>query len=144
MKKLVGILTIVILIVVAIVLFKFFGFGFGGNGSSNGGERTIIPTDNNSENSIITEMIIETTTAVVTSVSVSETQPVAEYISVTVSGNEYIYNNNKIQAEDLIKELIKYDIKIIVKITDDNSSLKSYNTLKELLEENNISFIEGD
>ena len=99
-------LVVAALAIVAVFAFKGFGFG-GGNGDGEGSGIA----DNSNTVSVVEEL---------------------EYINVTVSGNEYIY--------DSIKSL---DKNLPVKIADEGSSLKAYKALKAKLSENSISFIEA-
>ena len=109
-------LVVAALAVVAVFAFKGFGFG-GGNGDSEGSGIA-----DNSD-----------------AVSVEE----LEYINVTVSGNEYIYDNKKVTLDELIDSIKSLDKNLPVKIADEGSSLKAYKALKAKLSENSISFIEA-
>ena len=63
--------------------------------------------------------------------------------NVTVSGNEYIYDNKKVTLDELIDSIKSLDKNLPVKIADEGSSLKAYKALKAKLSENSISFIEA-
>ena len=108
-------LVVAALAVVAVFAFKGFGFG-GGNGDSEGSG------------------IADNSDAVVEEL---------EYINVTVSGNEYIYDNKKVTLDELIDSIKSLDKNLPVKISDEGSSLKAYKALKAKLSENSISFIEA-
>lgn len=108
-------LVVVALAVVAVFAFKGFGFG-GGNGDGSG------IADNSNTVSVVEEL---------------------EYINVTVSGNEYIYDNKKVTLDELIDSIKSLDKNLPVKIADEGSSLKAYKALKAKLSENSISFIEA-
>ena len=113
------IIALVAVVAVAVVLFACKGFGLGGgNGDKQGSD-----IEDNSEVSVIEEL---------------------EYINVTVSGNEYIYDNKKVTLDELISSIQSLDKKLPVKISDEGSSLKAYKNLKAKLAENNISFIEAE
>ena len=113
------IIALVAVVAVAVVLFAGKGFGLGGgNGDDQGSD-----TADNSEISVIEEL---------------------EYINVTVSGNEYIYDNKKVTLDELINSIQSLDKKLPVKISDEGSSLKAYKNLKAKLAENNIGFIEAE
>ena len=56
-----------------------------------------------------------------------------EYINVTVSGNEYIYDNKKVTLDELIDSIKSLDKNLPVKIADEGSSLKAYKALKAKL-----------
>ena len=123
-----------IVLAVIVVAVLIWGLGFGGFGSGGGkgdGEGA-----ENSETSA-TEPPPETT---VTTPVVKE----LEYIDITVSGNEYLYQNRKYTLEDLIKELTAYELSAPVKITDENSSIKAYKELRSALSDNNIHYIEAN
>lgn len=108
---------LIILLVVAVFAFKGFGFG-GGNGDGEGSGIA----DNSNTVSVVEEL---------------------EYINVTVSGNEYIYDNKKVTLDELIDSIKSLDKNLPVKIADEGSSLKAYKALKAKLSENSISFIEA-
>ena len=116
-------LVVAALAVVAVFAFKGFGFG-GGNGDSEGSGIA----DNSNAVSVVEEL---------------------EYINVTVSGNEYIYDNKKVTLDDLryigenVPTIKSLDKNLPVKIADEGSSLKAYKALKAKLSENSISFIEA-
>ncbi len=110
MKKILGIL-LVLIIAAAILFFLYFkgdiGFGKGkGDGKKNG---TSV-----SEN-------VETTTEENKDVTVAE---------ITVSGNDYLYNNEKTSLEALAAEIAKLDKDAEITITSDDTAAK--NTVDEL------------
>lgn len=113
------IILLVAVIAVAVVFFAFKGFGFGG-GNGNGEGSGV--ADNSNAVSVVEEL---------------------EYINVTVSGNEYIYDNKKVTLDELIDSIKSLDKNLPVKIADEGSSLKAYKALKAKLSENSISFIEA-
>lgn len=113
------IILLVAVIAVAVVFFAFKGFGFGG-GNGNGEGSGV--ADNSNDVSVVEEL---------------------EYINVTVSGNEYIYDNKKVTLDELIDSIKSLDKNLPVKIADEGSSLKAYKALKAKLSENSISFIEA-
>lgn len=113
------IVLLVAVIAMAVVFFAFKGFGFGG-GNGNGEGSGIV--DNSNTVSVVEEL---------------------EYINVTVSGNEYIYDNKKVTLDELIDSIKSLDKNLPVKIADEGSSLKAYKALKAKLSENSISFIEA-
>lgn len=105
--------------VVAVGVFAFKGFGFGGGNGDGEGSGI---ADNSNTVSVVEEL---------------------EYINVTVSGNEYIYDNKKVTLDELIDSIKSLDKNLPVKIADEGSSLKAYKALKAKLSENSISFIEA-
>lgn len=113
------IILLVAVIAVAVVFFAFKGFGFGGGNGDGEGSGIV---DNSNTVSVIEEL---------------------EYINVTVSGNEYIYDNKKVTLDELIDSIKSLDKNLPVKIADEGSSLKAYKALKAKLSENSISFIEA-
>lgn len=113
------IILLVAVIAVAVVFFAFKGFGFGGGNGDGEGSGV---ADNSNAVSVVEEL---------------------EYINVTVSGNEYIYDNKKVTLDELIDSIKSLDKNLPVKIADEGSSLKAYKALKAKLSENSISFIEA-
>lgn len=119
---------IVTIVVIAVVGLMIYGFGFGGFGRGGGkgdneGDGNII--DISEETEEITPLIEE-----------------IEYVSVSVSGNEYIYQNNKVSLDELIAQLTNATEKIPVRITDADASRNAYANLVEALQENQIRYIE--
>lgn len=114
------IITLVAVVVAAVVFFACKGFGLGGgNGNGEGSD----VADNSDAVSVVEKL---------------------EYINVTVSGNEYIYDNKKVTLDELVDSIKSLDRNLPVKIADEGSSLKAYKELKTKLSENNISFIEAE
>lgn len=113
------IILLVAVIAAAVVFFAFKGFGFGGGNGDGAGSDV---ADNSNAVSVVEEL---------------------EYINVTVSGNEYIYDNKKVTLDELIDSIKSLDKNLPVKIADEGSSLKAYKALKAKLSENSISFIEA-
>ncbi|MBP3336387.1 MAG: hypothetical protein J6L61_09730 [Ruminiclostridium sp.] len=114
------IIALVVVVAAAVVFFACKGFGLGGgNGDGEGSDIA----DNSDAVSVVEEL---------------------EYINVTVSGNEYIYDNKKVTLDELVDSIKSLDRNLPVKIADEGSSLKAYKELKSKLSENNISFIEAE
>lgn len=114
------------LVVVGILIYAFGGKGFGG-GMGDGEGSSFVPAD--------------------VSISEPETQPetqIIEYMEITVSGNDYIFQNKKLTADELIAEISSLDEKMPVKITDDGASIKAYDVLIGVLKENDIRYIEQE
>ena len=113
------IIALVAVVVAAVVFFACKGFGLGGgNGNGEGSD----VADNSDAVSVVEKL---------------------EYINVTVSGNEYIYDNKKVTLDELVDSIKSLDKNLPVKIADEGSSLKAYKALKAKLSENSISFIEA-
>lgn len=110
------------LVVVGILIYAFGGKGFGG-GMGDGEGSSFVPAD--------------------VSISEPETQSV-EYMEITVSGNDYIFQNKKLTADEIIAEISSLDEKMPVKITDDGASIKAYDVLIGVLKENDIRYIEQE
>lgn len=114
------IIALVAVVVAAVVFFACKGFGLGGgNGNGEGSD----VADNSDAVSVVEKL---------------------EYINVTVSGNEYIYDNKKVTLDELVDSIKSLDRNLPVKIADEGSSLKAYKELKTKLSDNNISFIEAE
>ena len=114
------IIALVAVVVAAVVFFACKGVGLGGgNGNGEGSD----VADNSDAVSVVEKL---------------------EYINVTVSGNEYIYDNKKVTLDELVDSIKSLDRNLPVKIADEGSSLKAYKELKTKLSENNISFIEAE
>ncbi|MDO5558948.1 MAG: hypothetical protein Q4F95_05060 [Oscillospiraceae bacterium] len=116
------IILIVAAAVIAVLLLGKGGFGNGGGKSAGISEQQTAPETTSAQDDLVTEEI--------------------QYVNITVSGSEYLYQNSKISLDDIIGELSQMPSDTQVKISDDNSSLKAYKNLKESLTQNNIKYIE--
>ena len=123
MKKTVtGILVAAIIVVILIVMFKFgFGIGFG-TGAGDGSD-----------------------TAATSETQQEEDQAVKEaegtVLKVTVAGNEYIFDNEKITIDALMEKLSENKA-ATVEVTDDNASKNAYDGLIDQLNEQGIDYSE--
>ena len=127
----------ILAIIAAIIIF------FKGCGASFGFFPNSSKPNSDSNSSSEGQESAEVTREVITDSDVTETsEENVTIIEVTVSGNEYIYENSTIGLDDLINELKDIDGKIVVEIKDDNSSKKAYDALKVKLDSDNISYSE--
>lgn len=122
-------IIIAVIAVAAVVVVGFLtnGFGLGGGKGDGDGEGT------------------GNASAVQSEPEVSE--PVVEelnFLNVTVSENEYLYQNSRLQLDELMDKLVIDAVDTKVKITDENASKRAYNNLISALEEKNISYIKAD
>ena len=67
-----------------------------------------------------------------------------DFLNVTVSENEYLYQNSRLSLDELMDKLAVDAVNTKVKITDENASKRAYNNLINALEEKNISYIKAD
>lgn len=63
-------------------------------------------------------------------------------IKVSVVGNEYFNENERVSLDVFISKLEELEGEIVVEIKDDKASLRAYNNLIEKLEELKIPFTE--
>ena len=131
------IVVAVVAIAAAIILLGLGGFGFGGGkGDGEGeGDRTAaaVQQDEPEETNETEEETTEEAIPVIEEI---------EYINITVSENEYLYQNSRLSLEELMSELDSIPDDLPVKITDDNASLNAYRQLTEALDEHGIKYIE--
>ena len=118
MKKILAIL--ILLIIVALVIFLLFFKGFGGFGKDSG--------EGKSSDRSITETIETTEADEIETTTVFDRRP--EGAEITVSGHDYIFNNEKISLDDLAAELSKLDKEALITINADDTAAK--NTVDEL------------
>lgn len=109
MKKILGILLV--LIIAAAILFFLYFKGYIGFGKGKGDEKK--------SDTSVSENV--ETTADNKDVTVAE---------ITVSGNDYLYNNEKTSLEALAAEIAKLDKDAEITITSDDTAAK--NTVDEL------------
>lgn len=133
-KKVLGLISIKNLLIVAaiigIALLIYYGFGGGiggGKGEGEGNGNTVNSETQEDEN---------------TEKDGNEDDYEGAIFSVTVAGNDYFFNNERIKLEDLMEKLETVEGAFVVEIKDDNASLKAYNNLIDRLDNANMRFIE--
>ncbi|MDY6156240.1 MAG: hypothetical protein SPH96_06895 [Agathobacter sp.] len=136
MKKILAI--IVVIVVIAVVAMLGIGLGFGkGSGDGSGDGKT-----NTSQEAINTEEhnMVEEQTEVEQDDAGNDSE--GTIIKVSVVGNEYFYENERVSLDDFISKLEMLEGEVVVEVKDDKASLRAYNNLIEKLEELKISFTE--
>lgn len=127
----------VVAIAAVIIYLGLGGFGFGGGKGDGEGEgdstAAAVQQDEPEETNETEEETTEEAIPVIEEI---------EYINITVSENEYLYQNSKYSLEELLAELESIPDDLPVKITDDNASLNAYRQLTEALDEHGIKYIE--
>lgn len=118
----IGILVTVV--IVAVIIFACGGLGFGGGKGDGIGEGSVSAIEVFEEQTEITTEEIQ-------------------YINITISGSDYIYQNQNLSLDEIINNILA-DKEIPVKITDDNASLRAYDSLVKSLKDNNIKYIEQE
>ena len=124
--------------VIAVVAMLGIGLGFGkgsGDGSGDGKTNTSQEAINTEEHNTVEEQ---------TEVAQDDVENDSEdtIIKVSVVGNEYFYENERVSLDDFISKLEKLEGEVVVEVKDDKASLRAYNNLIEKLEELKISFTE--
>lgn len=117
MKKFLGILLVLIIaaLIAALIYFK----GFGGFGKDSGeGKKDDVSVSQTTES---TEASTEATTA---------DEEKTETAEITISGHDYLFNNEKMTLEALTAEIAKLDKEAQITITSDDTAAK--NTVDEL------------
>ncbi len=134
MKKIVAIFTVLVVAIVSTFLLmggceKLGGSGGDGNGGSGSGEGSGGGTTSSASAEGSADVQKES------SVEESEQSKIQE-IEITVSGRDYLYQNNKIDLEDLMKELVKLgkDTQINIK-ADDTAAINTIDDLTDRLDE---------
>lgn len=142
LKKIFPILFILFLIAAAVWMFFFSdGFGFG-NGSGNGDAagNTRFP-----DTSSIAE---ESDSSVVTETTTRSTQSM-QYVKLTVSVNDYLFQDSKYSAEELpkllsaVQEILKSE-DLSIQIIDDHASKNAYDALTAQFQQNDIPYFEEE
>ncbi len=131
MKKLIGMIIVLVIIAGALTIGNCLGWGKGngngsGDGSGNGngtGQETVAAGED---------------------VSGSETEDKynGAVYAITVAENDYFYDNNRMALEDIEKMLKESEGEKIVEIKEDKASIKAYNKLVELLEGLEVDYVE--
>lgn len=121
-------IVIVVLAVVAAAAVVFFltdGFGFGGGKGDGEGAGNVSSVQSEPQ---VSEPIVEE----------------LDFLNVTVSENDYLYQNSRLQLDELMSKLVTDAVDIKVKVTDENASKRAYNNLIIALEDKHIHYIKAD
>ena len=121
MKKILGFLLLIGVIVLIILMFFFKGFGGIGKNSGKG-------KSNDRSIPLVSEKEEETTAEKTEPTTVLDRRP--ECAEITVSGHDYLFNNEKVSLDDLMEEIIKLDKDALITIFSDDTAAK--NTVDEL------------
>lgn len=128
MKKILLILVAIVIIIIAVMLGLGLGFGKGsGDGNGDGKANAV------QEVSKIEE---------ITEKELAEEDDKGTIMKISVVGNEYFYENERILLEDFISKVKEIEGNLIVEVKDDKASLKAYNRLIDQLDELKISITE--
>ncbi len=112
------------LLAVLALLGGGIGFGAGngtGFGNSDEGSRIEENQDDYNEDNGFSEEII---------------------LAVTVSGNDYFYENEKILLEDLLEKVKEIESEVLVEVKDEDASFNAYQNLLDKLDELNVNYRE--
>lgn len=124
MKRFLAIVLVVALIAAAILLLLHFK-GFGGFGKKSekgeGKNDTSVSEVADKTEPITSEKVTEKET---------EGKTNAEVISISISKNEYVYNNSMLSFDELIKEISSKEKDVQIEVTIDDTAAK--NTVDKL------------
>lgn len=130
MKKILLVIVVIVIIAIAVMLGLGLGFGNGsGDGKGDGKPNTVQEDSKIDESEKPTEKNAEEDNKGV-------------IIKVSVVGNEYFYENERITLDDFISKVKEIEGDLVVEVKDDKASLKAYNSLIDRLEELKASIIE--
>lgn len=130
MKKILLVIVVIVIIAIAVMLGLGLGFGNGtGDGKGDGKPNTVQEDSKIDESEKPTEKNAEEDNKGV-------------IIKVSVVGNEYFYENERITLDDFISKVKEIEGDLVVEVIDDKASLKAYNSLIDRLEELKASIIE--
>ena len=130
MKKILLVIVVIVIIAIAAMLGLGLGFGNGsGDGKGDGKPNTVQEDSKIDESEKPTEKNAEEDNKEV-------------IIKVSVVGNEYFYENERITLDDFISKVKEIEGDLVVEVKDDKASLKAYNSLIDRLEELKASIIE--
>ena len=118
MKKVFGIL--IILIIAALIFALLYFKGFGGFGKDSG--------ENKKDDTSVSETAEKKTEA--TTEPNTEEKSDEKTASITVSGRDYLFDNEKVSLEKLAEEIAKLDKETRISITYDDTAAK--NTMDDL------------
>lgn len=130
MKKILLVIVVIVIIAIAAMLGLGLGFGNGsGDGKGDGKPNTVQEDSKIDESEKPTEKNAE-----------EDNKGVV--IKVSVVGNEYFYENERITLDDFISKVKEIEGDLVVEVKDDKASLKAYNSIIDRLEELKVSIIE--
>ncbi len=122
----IAVIIVVVVVVAAAVIVGFLtdGFGLGGGkGNDEGaGNASSVQSEPNTSEPVVEEL---------------------DFLNVTVSENEYLYQNRRLQLDELMDKLVVDAADTRVKVTDENASKRAYKNLISALEDKNIHYIEA-
>ena len=118
------VVVLVVVAVVAVIGFLTDGFGFGGGQGDGEGDGNVSVSQSETE---VSEPMVEE----------------LDFLNVTVSENEYLYQNSRLQLDELMDRLVTDAADTKVKVTDENASKRAYEKLITALEDKKIHYIEG-
>lgn len=131
MKKILVVLAVIVIIAIAAILGLGLGFGNGsGDGKGDGKTNTVQEDSKTDESEKPTERNTE------------EDNNKGAIIKVSVVGNEYFYENERISLDGFISKVKEIEGDLVVEVKDDKASLKAYNNLIDRLEELKVSIVE--
>ena len=121
------IIVVAVIAVAAAVALGVFtnGFGLGGGKGDGEGEGNVSSVQSESEKS---EPVVEE----------------LDFLNVTVSENDYLYQNSRLQLDELMSKLVTDAAETKVKVTDENASKRAYKNLINALEDEHIRYIKAD
>ena len=122
------------LVIVLVILFLFttfgMGLGIGSGGFATRSEQT--EADNQSEPKDEGQTDKEST----------DSENEETVLKISVVENDYFYDNERIELDDLTREITEIQDDYIVEIKDEKASKNAYDALVETLDENGINYIE--
>ena len=122
---LIAVIIAAVVVVVAVVGFFTKGFGLGGGQGDGEGEGNV--SADQSSDTEAPELVVEE----------------LDFLNVTVSENEYLYQNSRLQLDELMDKLVTDAADTKVMITDENASKRAYENLINAFEDKNIRYIEA-
>lgn len=117
----IGIIGIIFLLAAAFV--GILGFGLGSGDGEGAGNVSSVQSEPEVSEPIVEEL---------------------DFLNVTVSENEYLYQNSRLQLDELMNKLVTDTADTKVKVTDENASKRAYKNLIAALEDKNIHYINAD
>lgn len=127
-KGAIPLFVVIIVLLVAAVALAVAGiltgsFGFGGGDGEGAGNVSSVQSEPEVSEPIVEEL---------------------NFLNVTVSENEYLYQNSKLPLDELMNKLVIDATDTKVKVTDENASKRAYKNLIAALEDKNIHYINAD
>lgn len=136
MGKLLGMIVVIIAVIIIVLYLLFGGFGSGsgiGAGTGKALVSTKVEISNDKNNKVSEETTVGRSTETVAETGISEV-----FVKITIYDNEYFYDNEKTQLDDLMKKIKEKGANVTVEINDEQATKNAVDAFVKELDNSNI------